>query len=189
MADLEIVKECRTARDLYDTVRQHLSELPEDPVAVFDIDETLLLNEAGDDDDEAKADTEAKDGVTVHRVGQRLYRMCRAAGVPVVALTARAHTKPGRKYAREQLALLGYEVEKLYLLPREFADDPSPARGKEEGRRRIRGDDRSIVLCVGDQSTDHLGPNDRIAGGRSMRPDLFYLLRRDPTLYVKLPES
>ncbi|MBP46331.1 MAG: hypothetical protein CMH53_00105 [Myxococcales bacterium] len=120
------------------------------PVAVFDIDETLLLNHEEDDDLVA-----ANPPVAALHAWLREEK-----GVTIYVVTARRWTEWSRKFAELQLATLGYPAPaELFMVNREHDDDPSASLFKLEARRKIAagatsGRPHAVILNVGDQASD-----------------------------------
>ena len=131
---------------LIDEARQN----DEHPVAVFDVDETLLLN---DPDEESFR-------VAVNPPGRRLHDWLRKRGVSIYVVTARRKTKGSRKYVDKQLHALGYPAPvKLFMVNREHDEDESASLFKLEARKRIAkgrtgGRAHRVLVNVGDQASD-----------------------------------
>jgi hypothetical protein len=183
MSQFKVAWHATRGGDLQQRVVDHLDHVGssvERPAAVFDIDDTLLFNSPTEED-----------AIAPNRVGQRMFRELKRRGIPIYAVTARSHTRHGRDYASDQLRALGYrDLAGLYMTPRPYMADPTPGRFKSDARARIEGGHgRNIVLCVGDQITDIVGPGEEVDG--RLRPDMYYgLVRsgRPELLSIKLPE-
>ena len=169
-------------------VKIHLDRvrtLAANPVAVFDIDETLLINRPD------HRDGTHADGIADNRPGHALFNAAGRRGIPTYVVTAREKTVAAVDFAVRQLASLGYaDIKRVYLTPREYENDDGPARFKGDARAHIESTHSgTIELCVGDQMTDHLSPDKSL--DRPVRRDLYCGLT-DPSrphcLYVKLPE-
>ena len=184
MASHTVVWETPRAHDMLRHVRAHLDKWGSTPhpVAVFDIDETLLINSRDDD---------ATQGIVDNKPGHALYDGVRKRNIPVYVVTAREKSTASFDFAVRQLHSLGYtSFERLYLTPAQYRHDDDPSRFKADARARIEAQHGGkIVLCVGDQITDHLAP------GRSLdhpvRRDLYcgFVSPSNPEcLSVKLPE-
>lgn len=121
------------------------------PVAVFDIDETLLLNHTKDEDLVARNPPVAA-----------LHDFLDERGVGIYVVTARRWTDWSHAFATKQLKFLEYPTpQQLFMVNREHDEDPSASIYKLEARSRVaegltNGKPHSIILNVGDQASDHL---------------------------------
>ena len=184
MASHTVVWETPRADNMVQYVRAHLDKWASTPhpVAVFDIDETLLINSPED------AVTE---GIVDNKPGHVLYNSVRKHKIPVYIVTARKKSEASHDYAVRQLHSLGYTAfERLYLTPTKYCRDDDPSRFKADARARIEAQHGGkIVLCVGDQITDHLAPGQSL--DHPVRRDLYcgFVSPSTPEcLSVKLPE-
>ena len=181
MTILEIPWAETTAPAVHDHVRSHIdmSLYHTNPVAVFDVDETLLFNH---DDDE--------DTIAVNGSVKPIYDYLLKNKIPMYIVTARQKSGSACKYVTRQLRALGYTGFKgVFMTPREYMDDPDPGKYKFDARAFIRNNGETIILNVGDQITDHVGSHQSIK--YPIRKDFYYGLR-DPDhpsmMSVKLPQ-
>lgn len=115
------------------------------PHACFDIDDTLLVNGA-------------EDMVALNGPGKRIWDLCKDKVVATSCVTARHLSEAGHRYALDQLTALGYRgVGRLHMTLARYHGDHTPARFKRDARARLPG---TLVLNVGDQWTDVMGPGD-----------------------------
>ena len=111
------------------------------PAAVFDIDETLILNLEND-------------GFTVHEPVKRVYDFLQARGVAIFIVTARRKSEASADYAQEQIFKFYRGWKKLYMVNKKHNDDDSASIFKFECRQRIIDDGYTIILNCGDNWSD-----------------------------------
>lgn len=112
--------------------------------AVFDIDETLLLNHVDDESDKFRKNPAVFDAV------MKLKDM----GVALFAVTARSEDPAGHVYAQMQLEKLGYpKFEEIYMFPEAREVEGTASAFKQDARAMINRT-HNVVLNVGDQSSD-----------------------------------
>lgn len=154
------------------------------PAAVFDIDETLILNQHD-------RNPGMEDGFTVHPAVQSIYRFLEDQPyfdkIPIFVVTARQKSQASAQYAYNQIShfygnpnkngKLVAPLEKLYMTPREHARDVSPALFKFLSRQRVIESGYTIVLNAGDNWSD-LGQDELHDDWESKYPatDRHYLL-------------
>ena len=124
--------------------------LDKPPAVVFDVDETLILNQPGDDE-----------GFKPHPVGKALYQFAAKRAVPAFIVTARGKSQWGRRYLEKQLRRAGYDlsnVKGVYMQPKGFHGmEDGGAAFKRQARARI-GETHTIVLNAGDRWGDVTDP-------------------------------
>ena len=181
MADISVVWEESTGPRMQAHARAHIDQMLRrvpGPVAVFDVDETLLFNHP-----------DQEDTIGLNRNVRPVYTYLKRMRVPMYVVTARARTQGSYDYLRRQLEALGYTgFQGMYLTPREYVDDDSPARYKYDARAELQKH-HTIILNVGDQITDHLGAEQQLA--QPVRRDMYYGLHdtaHPAQLSIKLPE-
>lgn len=115
------------------------------PVAVFDVDETLLLNHQ-----------ERESRVAVNPPMKDLHDWLRSRGVTIYVVTARRKTNWSRRFLDAQLEGLGYPApEECYMVNRKYDANPSASLFKRDARRHIsEKKGHKIVLNAGDQASD-----------------------------------
>ena len=111
------------------------------PAAVFDIDETLILNLESD-------------GFTVHEPVKRVYDFLQARGVAIFVVTARRKSEASAKYAQDQIGTFYRGWKKLYMVNEEHNEDDSASIFKFECRQRVIDDGYTIILNCGDNWSD-----------------------------------
>ncbi len=146
--------------------------------AVFDVDETLICSQpslanGNDDDDDSDEVRWAR-----HPFGWALYQWCVAHGICIRIVTAREATPSNVKFTIEQLRMSGYGNGYISSTPTLIGDahngdvqdwratrvymhpdcEPDVAAAKHAARRTLVQEGETIVLCVGDQITDHIAP-------------------------------
>ncbi len=164
---------------MVDTVRRILPCDIENGAAVFDIDETLLLNAPHDDG-----------AIAPNPPVQELWNLMQARGVKCFVVTARERGTDAASYALRQLEKLGYtDIAGLYMVNTSHASDETPAAFKAEARRRI-AHENVILLNVGDQWTDHVdGGWEQLQATEDSEMFAGILANDDMTvLSLKLPE-
>jgi predicted secreted acid phosphatase len=110
--------------------------------AVFDIDETLILNLEGD---------KYQRNTPVWEV----YNYLNAKGVALYFVTARRKSEASIEYARSQAGTFYARDDGLYMVNEEYNEDPSASDFKLACRQRIENKkDKRIVLNVGDNWSD-----------------------------------
>jgi hypothetical protein len=155
------------------------------PVAVFDVDETLLFNHPRSGDHRVATNAPVRE----------IYDWCVENKVPVYVITARIKSEWSYKLLKNQLEALGYDkVSKTYMVNSDFKDDADPSGFKAFIRGRIRDDHkRTLLLNVGDQTTDHIEAGRRQSVPAMPRRDAYYGLldiKEHPAMLgVKLPEE
>ena len=147
------------------------------PAAVFDIDETLILNH---------------DNGTFSRNEPvfKVYNYLNARAVPIFAVTARRQSNASSKYAKTQLKQFYPSISGLYMVNKEHDDDGTAAIFKTECRERIKRKGFTIVLNCGDNWSDLANP-ELVKTFRKKYQDntKSYLLRHDNSMLWKLPNS
>jgi len=118
-----------------------LLEKVENPAAVFDIDETLILNVEDD-------------GYKVHRPVYDVVQFLRKHHVPVFVVTARRKSEASAAYAMEQLYTFYDEFDGLYMVNKEHDEDDSASIFKFRSRQRVMDKGYTIVLNAGDNWSD-----------------------------------
>jgi len=115
------------------------------PVAVFDVDETLLLN---------NRETETR--VAVNPPMKDLHDWLRSKGVTIYVVTARRKTEWSRRFLDAQLEGIGYPApEECYMVNREYDSNPSASLFKRDARQRIAEKrNHKVILNAGDQASD-----------------------------------
>jgi hypothetical protein len=116
----------------------------EEPLACFDVDETLL--EWDENDMSMRRNTVCA-----------LYDTAVKNGYKIYIVTARPKSENGLKYLMKQLAALGFDtsvIQKVYMMPSTYDD---VGVYKSDARARIvQQTAGTFVLMVGDQATDVL---------------------------------
>ena len=147
--------------------------------AIFDIDDTLLFNHTDP----------MNDSIAPNHTIKTIFNYLKQRGVPVFIVTARQRTHNSYMYAKRQLHALGYKGHMgIFMTPREYSEDGTPARFKYDARAMIHKS-HTVILNVGDMITDHIGPKCTLC--EPVRPDLYYGISdttHPETLSVKLPE-
>jgi predicted secreted acid phosphatase len=114
----------------------------ENPAAVFDIDETLILNVEDD-------------GYKVHRPVYDVVQFLRKHQVPIFVVTARRKSEASAVYAMEQLyTFYKDEFDGLYMVNKEHDEDDSASIFKFRSRQRVMDKGYTIVLNAGDNWSD-----------------------------------
>lgn len=110
--------------------------------AVFDIDETLILNLEGDE-------------YQMNTPVWEIYNYLNAKRVALYFVTARRKSQASIDYARRQVDTFYPKNDGLYMVNKEFNDEPSASDFKFACRERIQNQkDKRIVLNVGDNWSD-----------------------------------
>lgn len=140
-ATASVDEACARGRRVLETYSRRCSN----PAAVFDVDETLLLNHPSDDG-----------RYRPNRPVVKLYNQAEELGVKRYVVTARRKSDWSQSYLRRQLRDIGVaEPERIYMVPRAYDDDRSASRFKRDARLRIaRKHGAQILLNVGDQASD-----------------------------------
>ena len=115
---------------------------------VFDIDETLLLNNPLNNDT-----------IKVQQVGKTLFDTAAEQDVPIFLVTARAKCTWTLKYIKEQLRSLGYDLSKIkgvYMQPKSFIENRDGGAVFKKQARKMIGENYTIVLNLGDKWGDVL---------------------------------
>jgi len=122
---------------------------PSKSAVVFDIDETVLMN-----DDRIRECDGARPNMCIMRV----YKRCLELDISVFFVTARRDSPRNRDWTKRQLNCIGaHTYKKLYMKPEEYQTAPEISTFKRGARNEIRQEfKRHIVLNVGDQWTDML---------------------------------
>lgn len=112
------------------------------PAAVFDIDETLLINE---------------EGTNLFRANKPVLKAARElhkAGCTIFAVTARSESPATEIYARNQLKKLDCPpIERIYAFPPEREVEGTASQFKWDARKSI-GETHTVLLNTGDQCSD-----------------------------------
>jgi hypothetical protein len=176
--------------------------------AVFDVDDTLIC------DSPDEADTWAR-----HTLGWHLYNYCNAHGIHIRIVTARAASRLSVKYLMNQLRKSGFcnppdETQnglvtllgdpryrgarpvEVYMEPGEFANSGHPnshGQAKRAVRDALSRRGERVVLCVGDQITDHVESSPKLYHylSRRFQPTTYYAFcnpRFPGNLCIKTPE-
>ena len=111
------------------------------PAAIFDIDETLILNVEDD-------------GYKVNRPVYDVVRFLQKKNVPIFVVTARRKSKASAAYAIDQLCTFYSGLSGLYMVNKEHDDDDSASIFKFRSRRRVMHKGYTIVLNAGDNWSD-----------------------------------
>ena len=111
------------------------------PAAVFDIDETLILNLEND-------------GFTVHEPVKRVYDFLQARDVAIFIVTARRKTMASADYAQKQIIKFYDGWKKLYMVNKKHNMEESASIFKFECRQRVIDDGYTIILNCGDNWSD-----------------------------------
>ena len=173
---------CARGRDVVDTYKNRCDR----PAAVFDVDETLLLNHPSDD-----GRYRANPPVVA------LYDHV-DAGFDTYIVTARRKSDWSMNYLKKQLAGIGVrDPKRIYMVTKAYDRDPSASRFKRDARERIQTKHGAqIILNVGDQASDMFltGEYDRgnEAFAQTLMPDHAYGIvhPNDPALLaLKLPAA
>ncbi len=123
-------------------------DLKKPPCVVFDIDETLLLNNPNNDDT-----------IKVERVGKTIFDTAAEQNVAIFLVTARAKCNWTLKYIKEQLRTLGYDLSKVkgvYMQSKSFLENKDGGAVYKKAAREIIGNKYTIVLNLGDKWGDVL---------------------------------
>lgn len=123
-------------------------DLERPPCMVFDVDETLILNNPNDDDT-----------FKVQQVGKTLFDYGAARNIPIFIVTARAKSKWAVNYLMKQLRKAGYDTSNIkgaYLQPRTYVDKGDGGAAFKKMARDKIGADYTIVLNAGDRWGDHI---------------------------------
>ena len=113
---------------------------------VFDVDETLLLNHEDESLNKFAANKPIVD----------IYNHALKLGYDIFIITARRKSAWAKQYLLKQLKALGMtKFKSIYMLSKEFDQDPSASRFKLEARKRIRAKYEKQILCnIGDSISD-----------------------------------
>ena len=139
-----------TAKAMNEAVRivNHLisaNEYDKPPAAVFDIDETLLLN-----DDSADCYL-FRGNKPVLKAARDLHR----AGCTIFAVTARTESPTTEIFARNQLKKLDCPpIEHIYAFPEHRSVEGTASQFKWDARQAI-SDTHTVLINTGDQCSDH----------------------------------
>lgn len=210
-----IVSWSLNAKEMYQEIAEFLrlkvadaGETGQKLCAVFDVDDTLFCKHPQLDNVIAR-----------HPLGWHLYNFCNRNGIAIRIVTARSGSPFSRKYLMNQLRLAGYtnppdetqdgkvfligdgnyrgsrEV-KVFMEPQKHAmsgDSNHTAIAKREVRDLLTAGGERVVLCVGDQITDHVRPTPKLAAYLDQRfePHTYYAFlnpRYKANLCVKTPE-
>jgi predicted secreted acid phosphatase len=115
-----------------------MKHMAKKPVAVCDIDGTMLLN--------------GKDGETKCVLHLRtLAEACQKSGISIVYITARPDSPDNRAHPERQLARCGIAChDKLYMMP----PRADYGRYKWRARQQVLEDGYTILVSIGDQWAD-----------------------------------
>ena len=153
------------------------------PAVVFDVDETMLFNHPRGGDHRVATNAPVRE----------IYDWCVENKVPVYVITARIKSQWSHALLKNQLGALDYDkVNKIYMVPKAFKNDDDPSVFKARARDRIRDrHKRTLLLNVGDQTTDHIETGRRQIVPAMPRSDTYYGLldvrEHSSMLGVKLP--
>ena len=140
-----ITDEDTLANKCIESLRSILRETAR-PAAVFDVDDTLIINH--DTDDEK---------CRVYEPMKEVVDFLKSQGVALFIITARRRSEKSVCFLKGQLQACGYDMDDfeqpLYLVTSEY-DTFSPGVFKYKARRHI-AKDHTIVFCAGDSWTDH----------------------------------
>ena len=118
---------------------------PTQPLAIFDVDETLLLNHPTNDDK-----------VAANPPIKRLHDWLKRQGVKIFVVTARRKGRWSRAFVDKQLKAIGYPApQSVEMVNKEHDQQPSASRFKLNARERIAAKTGGrIILNAGDQASD-----------------------------------
>ena len=212
---ITIVDWTKNPQEMYKKIVEYLKLKVEDAkgsgeklVAVFDVDDTLIC------DCPTESDVWAR-----HTLGWHVYNWCNAHGIHIRIVTARAASKLSVKYLMNQLRLTGYcnppdesqggkvtlvgdhtyhgsRPVKVYMEPAQFANSSHPnshGMAKRMVRDELSAQGERVVLCMGDQITDHVAPTPKLQHylARRFQPTTYYAFcnpKYPANLCIKTPE-
>lgn len=122
--------------------------LDKPPCLVFDVDETLILNNPN-----------ADDSFKCQKVGKTLFDYAAQEKIPIYLITARAKSQWSKNYLLEQLRIAGYNVshiKKLFMQPKSFLEHKDGGATFKKLVREKLGATHTIVINSGDRWGDVL---------------------------------
>lgn len=121
------------------------------PAAIFDVDETLLMNHANDD------------RFAVQETGKQMFEYLVERNVPVFLVTARRKSPWAFRYLMAQLERLGYHIPHIsgvYMLSKEFDHMSDGGAAFKRAARQKIGEKYVVVLNAGDRWGDVMTNHD-----------------------------
>lgn len=160
---------------------------PDTSAVVFDIDETILLNDSKVD---ACWNARPNPGI------MKIYRLCLRLNIAVYFVTARRLSDSNYEWTTKQLQCVGAgKYAELHMCPESYRASPAKiSEFKKRARARIvRRSGRNIVLNAGDQWTDTLQFSTVKEVNAFMKTDnksywLFQPIDREVLWQLKLPD-
>ena len=160
---------------------------PDRSAVVFDIDETILLN-----DPKVDACWNARPNPGI----MKIYRLCLRLNIAVYFVTARRLSDSNYEWTTKQLQCVGAgKYAELHMCPESYRASPAKiSEFKKRARARIaRRSGRNIVLNAGDQWTDTLQFSTVKEVNAFMKTDnksywLFQPIDREVLWQLKLPD-
>lgn len=160
---------------------------PDTSAVVFDIDETILINDSKVD---ACWNARPNPGI------MKIYRLCLRLNIAVYFVTARRLSDSNYEWTTKQLQCVGAGIyAELHMCPESYRVSPAKiSEFKKRARARIvRKSGRQIVLNAGDQWTDTLQMSNRKECNAFNEKDsksywLFQPIDREVMWQLKLPD-